>query len=481
MVHQISIAVIIALFIAFEVYVLGKKISLTNNLFINNESAVWSLGVATYLGCTFLAFLPFAWITPNIVYLIIIFVAKDFLIFSYIFVGKVRLRLASVDYQTVLFILLAALTILLFYNFVVQREIVPESESNRFNFFSYLWQWTQNVLSSVSALNLDFVKQWIVGFLALSVVVSAVSALVMRFSRQRNFWDYLISWVLAFLMVIFFNFNGQIESLLGVYLVPFLLLIALNIIQFSRKRYSFVFVIGFLVAWIIEHRLFITLSALSISVSLIYIFLKKPMPSLFFSQLMIPILVIVVSWLNFWIVYLLLVVLAVVYIIITVSKTTDLIAKINYFLQRNNRVIPVVFLVTILLIATLVLAFSQRSITDIAWEEHLVFDYQTFVVSQEAVGILKIVQAVIYALAILALVTVLIFWSILRTKIIHWRTGVVLVSLIFATAFNPLIYPTLSLVGLENNFTYLRSVTFVPLILIGLIKLRNWMYKTIEV
>lgn len=481
MVNQILITIVLDIFLCSEIYLLGKKISVKNNLFINNESAIWIVGIIAYLGFSFFIFLPFIWLNINIIYFVIIFIFKEIIILSYIFLGKERVSWASVNYKNLIYMLIMSLLIVFVFNFIIyfpeKEAIYLEMTENR---FQIMWQKMQEVLKVVTSMPQAFINKWLIGFIGATIIYASINAFVLRFGKHQNIFEYSLSALTSLGFIFIFNFHENLHILIASYLTLFSIFIALNIVQFSRKRHSFIFVINFLVAWIINAQTFIALATIAITTAVIYLWMKKPMSSLFFVQLTTPILIVLASFISSFSVILslgLIFVIIIYYVILVLIGKKQLTFKINRLLEKWSQVIPYLNSFIILLSSMLLIWLLPIDWKEIFGEKNLVFDYYFLLLNSNQVIILQILQWTIYVLTIIILISILLYWKYKNIKFIGIRTIMLIVFFIFIFTYNPLFNAILIALNLQENFTYLRAITFMPLFLFAIISVHNLLIK----
>ncbi len=477
MINEIFVVITLIFFLCIEIYLLGKRISFTNSLFINNESAIWLLGIIVYFGCTFLFFLPFIWFPFDIVYFIFIFIIKELIIFSYIFLCKERITFEQINYKNILYMMVISIGILFVFNFFIYK--IENSRNELINFsnqFSQMWLKMQLVLSKITSISLEFINKWLIGFIGATVIYASINTIVLRFGKNQNIFAYSISGLISFGFIFIFNFNQNIVNLFGAYLALFSMFLALNILQFSRKRYSFVFIINFLVAWMINYRLFVALSAVAISTAIIYSWMQKPMASLFWVQLLTPIFIVLASWISGFSLLLtfgLMIIIFISYIALIFMGKNQILIRSNLFFNKYAKWFPYTNLLIILIIAILLIIFLPIDISNIINENNVVFDYNFIETTMNQKLVLKFTQWIIFGVTIVSLIFLLIYWKYQNMKLIGIRIMTFIILAIFIFAYNPIFNTILIAINIQNNFTYLRTVTFMPLILFAVITIHN--------
>lgn len=481
MTNQIFITISLIIFLCIEIYFLGKRISFVNNLFINNESAIWLLGIVVYLGITFLVFLPFIWLNISIIYFIIIFIIKELIIFSYIFLGKERVSWSQINYKNIIYMMIMSIAIIFVFNFTIYQEENLLWEKNNFsNQFNQIWIKTEEIFNKLTSMSIEFVNKWLIGFIGSTVIYASITTIVIRFYKHQSIFEYLLSGLISLGFIFIFNFKQNIHNLFGAYLALFSIFLALNILQFSRKRYSFVFIINFLVAWIINYRIFIALSSVAISTAIIYSWMQKPMASLFWVQLTTPIFIVLTSWISGFSLLLTfgLIILILIYYVglIFVGKNKALL-RMNLWFNKYAKWFPYTNLLIVLGVAILLIFFVPIDIQQIVGEKNLVFDYNFLNIADEQQYILQICQWIIYGVTIIGLFGMFVYWKYKKIKLIGMRAMTLIILAIFIFAYNPIFNTLLIATNIQNNFTYLRTVTFMPLFLFIIITSHNLIIK----
>lgn len=479
MVNQIFITIILLIFLSIEIYCLGKKIAQTNSLFINNESAIWLLGVIIYFGITFLVFWPFVWLNINIIYFIIIFILKDFIIFAFVFLGKERIIFKQVNFKNLLFTILISVAIMFFYNFVFYKSDISINNNNDFYFqFSKMWLKTQEIFTTITSINQQFISDWLIGFIGSTVIFATIHSLMIRFGKKQSWFEYFLSSLLSFGLISVFNFKLSIGALFPVYLTMFALFLALNIIQFARKRYSFVFIINFLVTWVINYQLFIALAAISLATAIVYSIMKKPMASLFWVQLLTPVLVVLISLLSnlsLTLTFILILLIFILYCALIFIGQNRFLLKTNQIIIKYTKFFLGFSIVIILILAILLIMFRQIHFSQIIEEKSIIFNLEFLNLSEYMIEILKIIQWISYGLVIILLIWIVCFWKKHHYKFVGMRIIVLVILTVFSLFFNPVFNTILIAIKLDTNFKYLRAITFMPLICFSVIWAHNWL------
>lgn len=469
---KILITIPIILLLTFEMIALGKRITKSNIGFIRNEMAVFALGFVTYIVITAFIFFPFIWIRINLLYFVIIFIAKDIiLIFILISNTTWGTIIKSFDYKTLISFLVSSVILVLIYHFVNAKEYSPMKVdySASSNFFGWNWYYFKEVLARISYSSVQWVSDWILSFISSMMIYASLGAFMRKYMHLSYIAEFISTLGLSVIIVLFFHSNKHIVELVGIFVAFFSIFIIMNMIEHSRRRFGAMFGIAFVVAWLIDPQTLFVLGAISFTASLLYIYYKKPMVPLFVTLLSIPLIFAAsVLLMDFWVglPIIISVVLLSIYFAVLINSRYVLFDKIHEWSLRNSSY----------LFITYALAFLGVSISFIFIFKIDIFDLLVRSISLFPNGSNSqiIIGAVLYYLMVALVVVVLTLFYIYKVKIVRIKLAFIFISLILAIFFNPLMYAITLPSLLEQGFEYLKFIIYLPLIALSISSVVNF-------
>lgn len=460
MIINIFWLMIVFIMISTQVYLLSKYISHKNEIFLDNKYASFVNGLLTYLFITFITFLPFLIINLNIFYLVIIFWIKEGGTFIFLLTRE-RNYFDKNYLKKYIFVVLGAAFITLIWNFGLKQLIQPVEENPSSNFsIIYLFN---NVVTKTTLSELWIVKNSFTTLFVSMICVSSVLALMSEFSFSMNIYKKLIGVVMTIVAIILFSYKLPLWQNAEVFIQLFVVLICSRIIQYSRRRYGFVFIITSIASFAFGEHSRLGLWAIVIVTMVVYTFLKKPRSSLFWVMLVSPLLTI-----EAFKVYQISTILSIILVSFSVFIFVFMLSlqgvrplqKLNTFFEKYRILVPIL-LGSIIFIIALVVIFTNN----INWSALPTIN-NSFVYLLDSNTILKWFNLAIYILIFVSLSVNIIFKIINGQRFIRIDYIYMIAWLLLAIIFNPLINAMFSISIFANNVRYVSSLIFLPIIIL---------------
>ena len=353
---NIVIIILISAASLVTIYSLGHLLSMKNELFLNNSFAEWVVGAVAYFAITFLAFFPFIIIKVSVSYFVVIFFIKELLVWTVLIYWREDL-LKGINIKDTIWIIMAGVTIVLVYNLGITklRHVAFATHPHK-KFFS--WKIYEEVLQKFTGVKMLQVKEWMVSFIVGSTIYASVAAIFSNFIRSNGYLERITSLIVVILVLLVMGFGVTLSDSLGVFLISFLMLLGIRLIIYSRRRYGALFGVVTFVTWSMSPDLLATITVVAIIIIVIYTYRVRPKPSLFFVQLMMP-LIMIIS-LEFYsfnaALSLILFFLSLgMYGWILTAKNNPVMERLNIFLLKYKVIIPTVtFFVGVTIISIIV-------------------------------------------------------------------------------------------------------------------------------
>lgn len=458
-------------FICGEIFLLGKHFSKRNNLFESNGASLIVFGAIIYFLITYLFFFPFVWVSSSINYFVVIFFIKETLQVTYLFIKRDSFKKLNINLSHILITFLTIIIIPIIFNFGLNKllNLKIQKQNNTFQ----IWILYKETIASFTKIEYEFLCKWVFTPIATFIIYNSISSFTIQYSKKKNWIEYLISFLITIFLLSTFNFGWSIDSMIGIYLILFAVLISANIIIYSRRRYALIYGMIVFNIWFLEPNLFLSISILGIIVGFIYTIKSGPKASLFLVQIISPNLIILSLWMYAIssLGALTLTILALIsYLFIISVGHSNLLEKIDIQINKIRFLIPLVILVTLLSLSIYFLSKTKQNLIDIFLLDNAILD---------SFGNKKwnFIQSIIFYIWVLILCISIIYLKIIKSKIINNKI-ILLISFTFILiAYNALFKILLIETNFENQFIYLRIISFMPLIILSLIMLkRNFIF-----
>ncbi len=450
-----------------EIFLLGKHFSKVNNIFESNESSSIIFGTLIYFTITFLTFFIFIWFNPSITYYVVLFFIKEILQIIYLFTKRDSFKKIKINWFHVIFMFFSMLFFPILFNGILNNylNLKIQEQNNTFQ----MWILYKKIIANFTNINYLFLSKWVFSTIAIFIIYNAISSFVIEYSKMKNWLDYFISFLMTFFFLTTSNFGWSIDSMIGIYLILFAIQIAFNIILYSRRRYGLIYGMIVLNIWFLEPRLFLTISMLGILVGFIYTIYSGQKASLFWVQILSPILIILSLWiypLSSMGALTLTVIAFISYLFIILFGHLVILEKIDIKLNKVKIIMPLIILVCLFSTSIYLLINSKKSFIDLILLDEAIIDSFNN-------NIWNLIQGIIYYLIVFILCILLIYLWIKNIKIIKHKIIFLIVFTFILVFYNFLFYSLLNLTSIKNQFIYFRIVAFMPLMLLFLIVIKR--------
>ena len=260
---------------------------------------------------------------------------------------------------------------------------------------------------------------------------------------------------------------------MGLFLSVFLIVLAINIIETSRRRYGFLFSGAFVLSWVLSPNVLVFNIAISLATSAIYSLLKKPMSFLFIVQFYTPILIVLVSMLSTISILLSIGILVLVMIIFTTLISVQYYEKtinISKWIDKHIKKISSFFSLLILVMGIIFLALNKEIRDDLG-------DVNISWHTNSSNVVLTIFQWTTYSLLIIGIL-IYLYHQKNKNKLLS-RSGyfyLIIIVIIF-TNYNPFFYCILHKANLNYLFEYVQLPLYYSIFIPIFIYARNMIKK----
>lgn len=471
MTYYSLLAIVIVLFVSVEIYLLGKYLSKTSNIFSFNEPAIIMMGAVLYFVVTFFVFFIFIWINPSILYFVFIFLIKESIQVMFLILRREVFVGMKINWKAVGFTALAMIIFPIAYNLGL-TNVLGLTHVKQVNDFQ-TWNLYGDVVAKFSGINREHVSSWVLGSISTAIIYNAVSSFVIAFSKKKNITDYIISLFAAFGLTLLFNFGQKLEDLSGIFLLLFAVQLSINIIIKSRRRYAVILGLLDLSLWFFQPELFLAIIVLSIIVIFLYTYLGKNKASLFVVQLISPILLISALWLYSVTATgaLFLVALSIsLYLFMISIGRLEALDKLNGYLIKLRIILPTIFIAGVTVAGAIL--FSTR---DISMKDTWLFDDPIFDSFNNNVW--NEFQKYSFYPVVALLVGLSLRLLLGNKSIIGLRLALILTTIILFLTYTAFMNIVTMNTAVDGQFKFIRVITIMPLTLIGIMSIRIRKYK----
>lgn len=467
MIYFSFLVTIVILFISIEIYFIGKYFAISNNIFKNNEAAIFVLGSVIYFVITFFSFFIFIWIKPTIFYFVVILLIKEGIQITFLILRREKYIGIKINFTTICISIFSMVTIPFIFNLGFYR-IMDVHNSIQINNFQ-TWFLYKDVISTFTKINLNFINEWAMSSIAVLIIYNTITSFIIQFSKKKSFFDYLISYFLSIGLILIFSFGLSLDSLIGIFLLLFAIQLSINIIMKSRRRYALIFGMVIITLWFFDPKLFLVSSMLSISVALTYTFLKKPKASLFWVQLSSPMLLISALWLynTSNIGSLILVIISIFSYLFMVSVgRTELLEKIDHIIYKMSWVMPLIIFIGIITTGSILVFTGDNFHKSLFLYDNAIWwsfnnsEWNTF-------------QSYFLYIFELMIISFLIWYLLKNKKFINHRIIIIISTIMIIGGYNFSIKEFVESTMLQEQFNMISIVPFMPITLLGPIMLRR--------
>ena len=450
----------IALMIITQIYLLSKYISNKNEIFIDNKYASFVNGILTYIFITFISFLPFIFIDVNIIYLIIVFWIKEGV--TFIFLLTREQNYFDINYlKKYLFVFIFAILISIIWNYGIAYLIQPIEETKPSKFSAiYL---INDVIAKTSSLDTIIVKKWFTNLFVSLIGVSSVLALMSEFSLSTNYKKRFIGIIMTIFAIILFSYKLPLWQNSEIFIQVFVMIVCSRILQYSRRRYGFLFVVISIASFSMGDHSRLGLWGISIVTMSIYTFLRKPKSSLFWVMLISPLLIVeaLKAYRISPVLSIILVIFSIFIFIFMISlQGARPLQKLNNFFEKFRIIVPIA-MGLIIFISALSIVF----INNINWLS-LPTIKNSFIYIIHDNTIFSWINFGIYIFIFSYLFIYFINKIIRKNKFLRIDYIYMISLLLIIVIFNPLINAMLSISTFANDVQYLVSLIFLPILIL---------------
>ena len=283
------LSIFIALILLLEMYFLGKYFTWKNKIFESNEPASFVLGAVIYFFITFVSFFFFLWIDISVTYFTVIFFIKEIFLIAFLILKREAFRNLKINFKSILFTSITIIIIPITFNNGLSKVLGMEIQSKQNVFQTYIL--IKEIFANILNTSVVFISRWTMSIISAAIVFNVVSSFIFSMSRRRQWLDNFLSLLFSFILLMTSNFGWSLDSQIGIYLLIFSVQMCSNILMRSRRRYAAIYGLIVIDVWFMDFRLFMGVSALGLIVAFIYTINQSPKASLFWVQLISPILI----------------------------------------------------------------------------------------------------------------------------------------------------------------------------------------------
>lgn len=287
--HIILLILAASFFIVIS-FGLGHFVSIKNEVFLNNYFAKWIIGVVSYLVIMFIVALPLLLMptAPNVVWFVVLFFVKDGILLLFLFYQR-QLIFKNINYVDTAWIIVGGIIFSVFFAYVIstthKTAFVDTNSFSAWNSYLKTLNWFGEKLN-----NPIVVRKIVAGFIVGTIGYSVIASIFVNAIRGNGVVERIVSVPLSILLIYLFNFGVPIEYQIGSLLLFFLIIVGIRLILYSRRRYGALFGILSFIIWSTNHFLLIAIVAIALTTIIVYTYRVRPKPSLFFVQLIAPLL-----------------------------------------------------------------------------------------------------------------------------------------------------------------------------------------------
>ncbi len=443
--------------ILLSIYLLGRYVTISHDLFATNPYASWVIGAIVYFGITFGVFFPFLFFNINTFYFTVIFFIKEIITYLYIFLRREVMN-TKINFKAVIWIVSAGILIAIIYHFGISKIVttfVPKQETILQSWFIF-----KDVLHQFSIIPIEFLNDWLLSILAGTIAFATVTSFIIELAKKHNVILEAIGFIGTLGTVILFSHGTPLHHSIGMYFLLFSVIVVIRVIIFSRRRYATIYGIITAVSWTFDPNLFFAILILAFVASTIYVYLRRPKSSLFWTQLMVPLAIVASLWtveISKFLTLGLIAASVIIYLVVVGIGRNRVLERLNKIISKLRLVIPVViFLATVI---TSVIVISNQA-TD--WMSLQTMSKPLFVNDGDRL-IYGWIQFSIYVFAAITIVIFLLKWMINKKQPEKNRILIMMIGLVILFVYNPLVDAAFIQSSVHSQFAYLRDISITPL------------------
>ena len=453
--------IIILLILAlFQIYFIGKYFSITQEAFVNKIYVNISLGFLFYIFFTFIFIVPFYFFSAASGYIVVILAIKDIFIVLFLVSRREIFKRNKINFIGAFALFIIVILVSIFYYFVAKKVLKLETNILKHDGYFLLSKIIQYIMV-LTFFNLDSVLYLYIWPLLIIMMVSMIASFYSMFIKINNYHNFFLTLFTTIMLILLFNPKLSIEIFSSYVILIFLFQIGMNVITFSRRRYSTLFGVGVIASWAVNNNLFLALITLAICLVFAYGILKRPRLPLFTIQLISPIIIIWTFWIRSYSNA-----LAVAVIIFVISLYISLFYFARYSVIVNKPIInKLSFIIPLLLFLSLFMYSLIKIFTQNIATASFLWKGRTFInnFNNEDVGL---VINIIYYFFLLGTTGYSLYTMVSRKRIIGINLVFLISSLCFFISYNPLTQETLYALGFSKiSISKMPMLTIVPVIM----------------
>ncbi len=470
MVYSSIISALVLLIVLAQIHFIGKYISTKQDMFTNNKFATFVLGFITYFAITFAVLFIFIFFKLPIIYSVVFFVVKDVIQIMFllarreVFNGKINWHVwrdAAIGA-----IVITGITV--FFNYIAPL-IQPIRDNHSYMSFQS-WYKFQDIISKVTVIKIDFIYHWFGSLLVTALGYASVMAFISNFSKKVYWWYYIFGSILTLLMIFGFSFGKTIESQAGSFLILFAIMVAVNIIVFSRRRYATVYGLTTIAAWSFNQYLILAFILIAFVTLTIYAILQKPKASMFWVQLMAPIALVSTFLINDFSRPLGLavsIIAVLLYAFMVSIGQVKILERLDQFFLKMRYVIPIVIFLGIMVSAIAIATTSTTASSNILANDitYLFYTYHSDMINYIQIGF--------YSALVAMIIIYLVYTFFFKKKLLKTQLVAIICSLIILFALNPAFWILLKDSVMEEQFKYISMSILPPLLIVGFTRIHT--------
>ena len=460
MVSNTLLTILILPMIFTSIYLLGRYISKSQEVFANNSYGSFMVGAVIYFFLTFVAFFPFLWLNIDALYFVIIFIIKEIILYIFL-VLKWEGKIEKSSLISFFWIILSGVAIAIIYNYGISKIILYRNVTidHRFEAFDR----TRIVFQTFLKMEEDYSKDWFMTIIVSGIAFASVSTFIDEFTRNKTPWANVFAFFITLLLITFFSFGVTLYELLGVFVLIFMVILSIRLIKYSRRRYGVLYGISTIALYSTSKTILFTVLILSFVTMIIYTLLRKPVNSLFWVQLFAPIGI--VGALSIYSFYpaLSFVVFGFAlfsYIFVLSVGRANFMKKVNTFFDNARFLLPILIFIIVMIVTVVLITTTNYKLYTFEGTNSYVYSSFTDTFAE------KVSQIVIYY-TLFAIGLGLVVYRLYKKK--KLRDNILIITIALLTLvfiYNPIsgtIFNTPDLVGV---FIYIKLLVFVPVIMI---------------
>ncbi len=460
MVYNTLLTILAIPLIFSSMLLLGKYISKSQEIFINNKAGSFMTGAVVYLFITFVVLFPFMWTSLGVVYFIIIFMIKEVILYIFLITrGGFKTNWKTIRW--LLTILVASIIITVIYNLGISTFLHKSNPHiTSANFSS--WNKMSQIFSQFFKMGTSYTMNWFMTIIVSGIAFTSVVAFIKELVNWRGFWIEAIGFLLTLVIITMFSFGVSLFHLVGVFIIIFMIILSIRLVDTSRRRYGVLYGLSTIALYSSTDHLLLAVLFLSFVTMTIYTILRKPKSTLFWIQLFTPAAIVGSLTLYSFSAVLAIVIFSIAvisYILILAVSRTRLTKKIDWFFEKTRYIMPSVVIVAFIATSTTLYLLTKSQFSPNSLMPSFV--YSTFT----AGFVENIVQEVIYYILLFLGLLYVIYMLVKKQKLMGVRIILLFGIIILMVIYNPLTKVIFDSTGAVWSYSLFKTIAFVPLIL----------------